>query len=178
VRSDWNVSRRNAARDHSGKPVEDDSPWPSLQSISASLPELSGVHRISEDIVSATAQPAFNVSKFRRLPIAVAPRAEQSRIADTLDEVFSDLDAGVATLERVQEKLKLYRASVFKAAVEGALTAGWRVQHPHVEPASELLKRILAERRRHWEEQQLAKFKAKGRNRSRAGSEIQGTRRP
>ncbi len=68
----------------------------------------------------------------------------------------------MAALERVREKLKLYRASVLKAAVEGALTAEWRTQQPHTEPASELLKRILAQRRRLWEEEQLAKFQAKG----------------
>jgi type I restriction enzyme S subunit len=96
------------------------------------------------------------------VPILVPPANEQSRIADTLDELFSDLDAGVAALERVREKLKLYRASVLKAAVEGALTAEWREQHPHTEPAAELLKRILVERRRRWEEAQLAKFQAKG----------------
>ncbi|MGH9818019.1 MAG: restriction endonuclease subunit S, partial [Candidatus Acidiferrales bacterium] len=97
-----------------------------------------------------------------QIPVPVAPAAEQERIADALDELFSDLDAGVAALERVREKLKLYRASVLKAAVEGALTAEWRQQHPHTEPASELLKRILAERRHRWEEDQLAKLKAKG----------------
>jgi type I restriction enzyme S subunit len=89
------------------------------------------------------------------------PLAEQGRIASFVDELFSDLDEGVAALKRVQEKLKLYRASVLKAAVEGDLTAEWRAQHPNVEPASELLKRILEERRRRWEEDQLRKFKEK-----------------
>jgi type I restriction enzyme S subunit len=97
------------------------------------------------------------------LRIPIAPTAEQERIADALDELLSDLDAGVAALERVRNKLKLYRAAVLKAAVEGALTAEWRKQHPQTEPASELLKRILAERRRRWEEEQLRKFKEKGR---------------
>ena len=92
----------------------------------------------------------------------LAPATEQERIADILDELLSDLDAGVAALVRVREKLKLYRASVLKAAVEGALTADWRARHPHTEPASELLKRILIERRRRWEEEQLRKFKEKG----------------
>lgn len=95
-----------------------------------------------------------------RLPIA--PTAEQSRIADELEELFSDLDAGVAALERVQAKLKHYRASVLKAAVEGALTADWRAKHPKTEPATDFLARILAERRRRWEEDQLAKFKKAG----------------
>ena len=58
--------------------------------------------------------------------------------------------------------MKLYRASVLKAAVEGALTADWRAEHTDIEPASELLARILAERRRCWEEDQLRKFVAKG----------------
>jgi type I restriction enzyme S subunit len=61
-----------------------------------------------------------------------------------------------------REKLKLYRASVLKAAVEGVLTAEWREQHPHAEPAGELLKRILAERRRRWEQNQLPRFKERG----------------
>ena len=94
--------------------------------------------------------------------IPVAPAAEQARIGEVLDELFSDLDAGVAALERARNALKLYRASVLKAAVEGTLTADWRAVHPDVEPASELLKRILAERRRRWEEDQLRKFAEKG----------------
>ena len=99
---------------------------------------------------------------FRDFKFQLAPRIEQIRIADTLDELFSDLNAGVAALERARDKLKLYRTAVLKAAVEGALTADWRESHPDVEPASELLKRILVERRRRWEEGQLRKFEEKG----------------
>jgi type I restriction enzyme S subunit len=97
--------------------------------------------------------------EFATLP--TPPALEQTRIIDTLDELLTDLDAGVASLEAVKTKLALYRASVLKAAVDGSLTADWREQHPNVEPASELLKRILAERRRRWEEEQLRKFKEK-----------------
>ncbi len=99
---------------------------------------------------------------FRDFRFVIAPSTEQERIADALDELLSDLDAGVAALERVQAKLKHYRAAVLKAAVEGALTAEWRAQHPATEPASALLTRILAERRRRWEEAQLQKFKEAG----------------
>jgi type I restriction enzyme S subunit len=97
------------------------------------------------------------------IPLPLPPLREQSRIADALDELFSDLNAGVEALERVRDKLKLYRAAVLKAAVEGALTAAWRKEHQQTEPASELLKRVLAERRRGWEEAQLRTFKEKGR---------------
>ena len=98
----------------------------------------------------------------KNLTIPVAPTREQSRIAETLDELFSDLDAGVAALERARERLKLYRASVLKAAVEGSLTADWRRRNPQAEPGAELLKRILVERRRRWEQDQMRKFQEKG----------------
>ena len=94
--------------------------------------------------------------------IPVAPTAEQSRIAEALDELFSDLDAGVAALERARDKLKLYRASVLKAAVEGSLTAEWRRRNRQAEPAEELLKRILVERRRRWEKDQIGRYREKG----------------
>ena len=94
--------------------------------------------------------------------IPLAPTAEQSRIGEALDELFSDLDAGVAVLQRAREKLSLYRASVLKAAVEGSLTADWRRRNPPAETGGELLKRILVERRRRWEKDQIRKFHEKG----------------
>jgi type I restriction enzyme S subunit len=90
------------------------------------------------------------------------PRSEQERIADALDELLSDLDAGVEALRRAQAKLGLYRASVFKAAVQGDLSAEWRRQNPNAEPASFLLQRILTERRQRWGQEQLRKFAAAG----------------
>ena len=95
--------------------------------------------------------------------IPFAPIPEQHRIVAKLDELFSELDAGVAALERAWAKLKRYRASVLKAAVEGKLTEEWRQENPPDETGEELLERILVERRKHWEEEQLAKFKAQGR---------------
>ena len=116
-------------------------------------------HRCANHVnqASIAATPLSSV-----VPIAVAPSSEQSRIGEALDELFSDLDAGAVALEKARDKLRLYRASVLKAAVEGALTADWRTRHPQVEPASELLKRILVERRRRWEEGQLRKFEEVG----------------
>jgi type I restriction enzyme S subunit len=100
--------------------------------------------------------------RFRPLPVLVAPFNEQQRIMDMVEELLSDLEAGVAALKRVRAKLKHYRAVVLKAAVEGALTAEWRNQHPVHEPASALLDRILAERHSRWEEAQLQKFQDAG----------------
>ncbi|MGO8903089.1 MAG: hypothetical protein ACLQU5_32820 [Isosphaeraceae bacterium] len=96
------------------------------------------------------------------LPVAVAPHPEQGRIVAKIEELFSDLDAGIVALERVRANLKRYRAAVLKAAVEGKLTEDWRAQHPDTEPASVLLEGILTERRRQWEQAELAKFAKTG----------------
>jgi len=120
-----------------------------------------------QSAIRSTASTTTNISnvnstKVRATTLTVAPLHEQQRIAEFLDELLSDLDAGVAALGRVQAKLKHYRAAVLKAAVEGQLTAEWRARNPTTEPASALLARILTERRRRWEESQLQKFKDAG----------------
>jgi len=115
--------------------------------------------------MASTTTNISNVSttKLKELNLRLAPLPEQRRIVTKIEELFSRLDAGVEALEKVRAQLKLYRQSVLKAAVEGRLTADWREQHKsELEPASELLKRILAERRKAWETDQLARFKANG----------------
>lgn len=111
----------------------------------------------------AVGQMRVPASFLNHLIVPCPPTSEQIRLLDTIDELLSDLDAGIAALERVQAKLSLYRAAVLKAAVQGDLTAEWRERNPTVESAAELLKRILNERRRAWEEAELRKFKDAGR---------------
>jgi type I restriction enzyme S subunit len=67
-----------------------------------------------------------------------------------IEELFSRLDAGVAALRHAKAQLQRYRQSVLAAAVTGQLTQAWREKHPETEPASELLKRILKQRREQW----------------------------
>lgn len=97
------------------------------------------------------------------VPLLVPPSSEQLRIVEKLEELLSDLDAGVAELKAAQRKLAQYRQSLLKAAVEGTLTADWRAtQGPLQETGAELLQRILTERRTRWEQKQLAKFEEQG----------------
>ncbi len=109
-----------------------------------------------------TTRPRVNLGVIRKLPIPVAPQNEQKRIVAEIEKQFSRLDEAVDNLKRVKANLKRYKASALKAAVEGKLTEEWRKKHPDVEPADKLLERILAERRKKWEEVELAKMKDKG----------------
>jgi hypothetical protein len=102
------------------------------------------------------------VNQAMRLAVPIAPLPEQHRIVEKIEELFSDLDAGVASLERAKANLKRYRASVLKSAVEGRLSEEWRREHPQAEDGQMLLDRILRERREKWEKDQLLKFKEKG----------------
>lgn len=113
-----------------------------------------------------TTVASVDTSRLHDFPFPIAPEREQHRIVEAIESYFTRLDDAVATLERVQRNLKRYRASVLKAAVEGRLVPTEaelaRAEGRSYEPASVLLERVLAERRRRWEEAELAKMKAKG----------------
>jgi type I restriction enzyme S subunit len=99
------------------------------------------------------------------VPLLLPPAAEQTRIVAKLEELLSDLDAGVAELKAAQKKLAQYRQSLLKAAVTGGLTSKWRAaravsESGEAENGSKFLQRVLTERRARWEAKQLAKFKA------------------
>ena len=108
------------------------------------------------------AQSNISNGLIRETCVPIAPTNEQRRIVVKIEELFSDLDAGVAALERVKAKLKRYRAAVLKAAVEGKLTEEWRKKNRPKETGKQLLERILQERRRKWEEEQLASYEKAG----------------
>jgi len=100
------------------------------------------------------------ISAFR---LSLPSSAEQVRIVEVLESYLSRLEAAVTNLEQAQAKLKAYRASVLKAAVEGRLVPTEaelaRQENRVYEPAHALLDRILHERRRRWEETELIRLK-------------------
>ncbi len=113
-------------------------------------------------VVQGALYPAVRPRDIAAYPFKFETPAQQARIVAKLEELLSDLDAGVAELKAAQKKLAQYRQSLLKAAVEGALTAEWRAQHTPTETGAQLLERILTERRTRWEAKQLAKFKEQG----------------
>ncbi len=124
---------------------------------------LKGSKNLAESYASGTTFLELSARAFGSLPIPLPPLNEQRRIVEKLEELLAKLDAGVRSLEQARAQLKSYRRSVLKAAVEGELSREWREAHKNeLEPAAELLERILRERREKWESQQLRQLQAKG----------------
>ncbi|MGH1433104.1 MAG: restriction endonuclease subunit S [Lewinella sp.] len=92
-------------------------------------------------------------SRFKKLKIPLPPLPEQGAIVTKLEALFHELEEGIASLQRAQDQLKIYRQAVLKKAFEGELTRAWREQQTDLPTAEELLAQIQAERERYYQEQ-------------------------
>jgi type I restriction enzyme, S subunit len=81
-------------------------------------------------------------SKFESSTIPIPPLPEQHRIVNKIEELFTQLDAGVDLLQKTKVLLNQYRQSVLKAAFEGKLTEEWRERNKKKLAAGKLLNQI------------------------------------
>lgn len=63
------------------------------------------------------------IQQYSKIRVSVPPLPEQERIVSRIEELFSQLDAGVETLKKTKAQLAVYRQAVLKEAFEGRLTA-------------------------------------------------------
>lgn len=90
-----------------------------------------------------TTVQSIEAPRLMAFEIPIAPLAEQRRIVGKVEELFSELDEGVANLKQARAQLAVYRQALLKHAFEGHLTADWRTKHaPELESADQLLARI------------------------------------
>ena len=102
---------------------------------------------------SGSTQSALNDKSAKNLIVPISPIPVQRTIVTKLEELFSDLDKGIADLKKAQDQLKVYRQAVLKKAFEGELTKEWREQQSDLPTADELLEQIKEERQKHYEQQ-------------------------
>jgi len=112
--------------------------------------------------VGGTTRLKLNQAAMRKIPLLLPPLNEQIRIVARIEELQARNCRAREALETVPDLLDQLRQSILAAAFRGDLTKEWRERNPNVEPATELLKRIRAERRKRWEESELEKLKVKG----------------
>ncbi len=65
---------------------------------------------------------AISGATLRNLEIPLPPLPEQKKIVEKIEELFSGLDSGVASLKKAKAQIRLYRQSVLSAAFSGKLT--------------------------------------------------------
>ena len=115
---------------------------------------------ISKEMLGV-AYPAINDEKLYKLYIAVPPLNEQKRIVAKIEELLPFIDE----YDKKEQKLTTLnhqfpdqlKKSILQAAIQGQLVA----QDPNDEPASELIKRIQAEKERLISEKKIKKPKVK-----------------
>ena len=103
--------------------------------------------------LKGTTQKFIPLGHLRKLEIPLASLPEQRAIVAKIEELFSDLDKGIADLKKAQDQLKVYRQAVLKKAFEGELTKKWREQQSDLPTADALLEQIKEERQKHYEQQ-------------------------
>lgn len=123
-----------------------------------------------------TTRPRIKLSIVRNLILNLPPLNEQHRIVSKIEELFSELDNGVANLKLAQNQLKVYRQALLRYAFEGKLTEQWRKEN-NPESAEKLLKRIKEERQKRYE-QELKDWKAAVEVWDRDGKKAKKPRKP
>ncbi|MDP2882824.1 MAG: restriction endonuclease subunit S [Azonexus sp.] len=118
--------------------------------------------QLAESVATGTTFKEISGSAFSKMPVPLPPTAEQHRIVAKIEELFSELDQGVASLKTAREQLKVYRQSLLKNAFEGKLTTAWRAaRRDQLETAAALQQRIARERQARYQ-QQLADWQTAG----------------
>lgn len=105
-----------------------------------------------ERLQTGTTRKRISRGNLSMIQFPLPPLNEQHRIVDKIEELFSELEHGVANLKLAQRQLKVYRQALLKHAFEGKLTEQWR-QENNPEPAEKLLERIQAERQNRYEQE-------------------------
>ena len=85
---------------------------------------------IKPDLISmgkGDTQKNISQTVLNSLYVPVPPIPEQERIVAHIEELFSELDAGVETLKKTKAQLDVYRQAVLKEAFEGHLTKSKQV---------------------------------------------------
>ena len=69
--------------------------------------------------VCGTTRLKLTQGQMKSIPVPVPPIEEQRRIVTRIEELFSELDSAVETLQKTRQQLEVYRQAVLKEAFDG-----------------------------------------------------------
>lgn len=99
------------------------------------------------------AQKNINLRILKDIIIPIAPLPEQQRIVTAIEERMQQVEQSQQQFRKLKQELQQYRQDVLISAVSGQLTENWREDNFDIEPADELLDRLIEERIRLYQEQ-------------------------
>jgi type I restriction enzyme S subunit len=105
-----------------------------------------------DQAASGTTRKRISRKNLGSLPLPLPPLNEQRRIVAKIEALQERSKAAKDALDAIPPLLEKFRQSVLAAAFRGDLTKSWRERQPEIEPATVLLDRIRAERRRRFTE--------------------------
>ena len=82
---------------------------------------LIGKYLILNTRTKGTGTPHVDPAILWNFDFPIISNAEQTRIVEKIEALFSDLDKAIEDLKKTQKQLKIYRQAVLKAAFEGKL---------------------------------------------------------
>jgi type I restriction enzyme S subunit len=96
-------------------------------------------------LMKGAANVTLSIKKIKDVEIILPTLERQLEIIELEknNDLVADLESEIQTQKKLLTQLK---QSILQEAIQGKLTTDWRKQNPDVEPASELLKRIKAEK--------------------------------
>ena len=92
--------------------------------------------------------------------LPLPPLNEQKRIVQRIEELFSEIDDGIQSLETAKKQLDIYREAILIQAFEGKLTEEWRRNHQNLISTGEILKSKFSAERKLRYENEIKKWKA------------------
>ena len=111
-------------------------------------------HCMQNDRIRSDTHKRYWISVYSIKELNLPPLAEQNRIVDKIEQLFSELDKGIENLKKSCEQLKIYRQAVLKHAFEGKLTELWRKDNnDKLETADQLLTCVQKEREERYQQQ-------------------------
>ena len=104
-----------------------------VEVVNALFKEVEALENLTKDLISL--KEDFVTSALRRLTETDNTKQEWNYLQQHFSSFFTE-----------KKNIKSLRETILQLAVQGKLTAQWRADNPNTEPASELLKRIEAEK--------------------------------
>lgn len=98
-------------------------------------------HVTNELYAKAHGSGMVHVTKgvFDENPALIPPIKQQILIVQKIEELFSEIDDGIQSLETTKKQLDIYRQSLFKNAFAGNFTIEWRNTNNNLKDSSTLL---------------------------------------